>query len=248
MSIEQFKFKKSLKIRELSVFFPDITVKILILSIFSGFLFAQNSFASIPYDHSREAIQRKIIRKALDYGVDPVLALSVARQESNFNKKARSHVGAIGLFQLMPYTAKDLGVNPYNVNDNIKGGLSYIKKMKRRFGSTELALAAYNAGPGAVRKYGGIPPYRETRIYVRNIMGYYSQYKNNPKWVNMITNEKNKNSQKAQIDENSEKFRTGVYIASKVEPKDEKQDSIYLLGFNINPFFGLIKKVWSLFT
>jgi soluble lytic murein transglycosylase-like protein len=80
----------------------------------------------------------------------------------------------------MPATARDLGVNPYRVEQNISGGVRYLKMMKNKFGSTRLALAAYNAGPGAVQKYGGVPPYRETQLYVRYVMKFYNQYKNNP--------------------------------------------------------------------
>ncbi len=125
-------------------------------------------------------IKRKIVREAERQGLCPYLALSVARQESEFKCNAKSCAGAIGLFQLMPATARDLRVNPYNVDQNIRGGIKYLKMMKRKFGSTRLALAAYNAGPGAVQKYGGVPPYKETRHYVRNIMRFYKQYKNNP--------------------------------------------------------------------
>lgn len=122
-------------------------------------------------------IKQKIVKEAKKQGLCPYLALSVCKQESLFRCNAKSCAGAIGLFQLMPATAKDLGVNPYNVDQNIKGGVKYLKMMKRKFGSTRLALAAYNAGPGAVQKYGGVPPYRETRHYVNNIMKFYSQYK-----------------------------------------------------------------------
>jgi hypothetical protein len=128
----------------------------------------------------QDGIKEKIVTKAISYGLDPAIALSVAKQESGFNKAAKSPVGAIGLFQLMPQTARDLGVNPYYVNENIEGGISYLKSLKDQFGSTKLALAAYNAGPGAVNRYGGIPPYRETQHYVMNIMHYYRNYKSSP--------------------------------------------------------------------
>lgn len=126
---------------------------------------------------SERTIKMKIVKEAKRQGLCPYLALSVAKQESDFKCNARSHVGAIGLFQLMPATARDLRVNPYNVDQNICGGIKYLKMMKRKFGSTRLALAAYNAGPGAVQKYGGIPPYKETRHYVSNIMRFYSKCK-----------------------------------------------------------------------
>lgn len=129
---------------------------------------------------SKQAIKVKIMKEAQEQGLSPILALSVARQESDFEKTAKSYVGAIGIFQLMPATAKDLGVNPYYTNENIKGGIKYLKALKNQFGSTKLALAAYNAGPGAVQRYNGIPPYRETRIYVKNILNYYKYYNENP--------------------------------------------------------------------
>ncbi len=99
------------------------------------------------------------------------LFLRLIQQESAWNPNARSHKGAIGLTQLMPGTAAYLGVDPYDVEQNIEGGARYLKEQQQEFRSWMLALAAYNAGPGAVRQYGGVPPYRETRTYVRRIWG-----------------------------------------------------------------------------
>ncbi len=99
------------------------------------------------------------------------LFLRLVKQESNWKAKARSHKGAIGLAQLMPGTARVLGVNPHDPRQNLEGGARYLSQQYRRFKDWRLALAAYNAGPGAVEKYGGIPPYRETQNYVRKIMG-----------------------------------------------------------------------------
>lgn len=104
-------------------------------------------------------------------GVPEDLFLRLVQQESNWNPKARSHKGAIGLAQLMPGTARYLRVNPNDPAQNLEGGARYLKEQYRKFKSWRLALAAYNAGPGAVQKHGGVPPYRETRNYVRKIWG-----------------------------------------------------------------------------
>lgn len=113
--------------------------------------------------HARAAAQR--------YGIPEDLFLRLVQQESGWNPGARSHKGAMGLAQLMPDTARNLGVNPRDPVQNLNGGARYLRMMYNQFGSWRLALAAYNAGPGAVQKYGGIPPYRETRNYVLVIAG-----------------------------------------------------------------------------
>lgn len=104
------------------------------------------------------------------HGLEPGLLEAVAWQESRGRMSAVSVKGARGVMQLMPSTAAELGVRPDDMVDNIRGGAMYLRRQLDRFGSVPLALAAYNAGPGAVQRYGGIPPYRETRAYVAKIM------------------------------------------------------------------------------
>jgi len=108
---------------------------------------------------------------ARKHGVPEDLFLRLIQQESGWNPKAKSHKGAFGLAQLMPATARGLRVNPRVPRENLEGGARYLRQQYDRFRSWRLALAAYNAGPNAVKKYGGVPPYRETKNYVRKIWG-----------------------------------------------------------------------------
>jgi hypothetical protein len=118
------------------------------------------------------AHQPGVIRARLDERAFVDLFTAMIHQESNFNPRAVSPAGAAGLGQLMPQTARDLGVcDIFSARDNLDGAARYLTSMLDQFGSPELALAAYNAGPGAVKKYGGVPPYRETNQYVANIVG-----------------------------------------------------------------------------
>ena len=117
-----------------------------------------------PYlDMARSAARRNRVPEDL--------FLRLVHQESRWNPRARSHAGALGLAQLMPATARVLGVDPHDPYQNLDGGARYLRQQYEEFGSWRLALAAYNAGPGAVQRHGGVPPFRETRNYVRIIWG-----------------------------------------------------------------------------
>lgn len=113
------------------------------------------------------------------YGIDSDFIKAIIKQESGFNAKATSKKGAMGLMQLMPKTAESLGVlDAYNPSQNIEGGVKYLKSLLDKYGDNkEMALAAYNAGPGTVKKYGGIPPYKETQNYINAIMNTYNKVK-----------------------------------------------------------------------
>ena len=128
-----------------------------------------------------KTVKATIVKHAIALGVDPALALSIAKTESGFRHNAKSCHGAVGVFQLMPSTARRMGLNTYSLNDNIKGGIMYYKNMYKMFGSTELALAAYNAGPGNVKRYNRqVPPFAETKRFVNKIMADYNYQKKYP--------------------------------------------------------------------
>jgi soluble lytic murein transglycosylase-like protein len=125
----------------------------------------------------QQIIEKKVRRAAEKYNLPPELITAVIRAESNFDAQAVSSAGAQGLMQLMPATAEELGVkNPFDIEQNIDGGAKYLRKMLDRFGgSLRKALAAYNAGPGTVSKYGGRVPYPETRQYVQRVLRFSRQ-------------------------------------------------------------------------
>jgi soluble lytic murein transglycosylase-like protein len=138
--------------------------------------------ADAPAPVPPEQINQLVQQNADIWQVDPALIKSVIANESSFNANAQSPVGAQGLMQLMPETAASLGVkNPFDPAQNVAGGTRYLRSLLDRFkGDTRLAVAAYNAGPGAVEKYGDVPPYAETQSYVKNVLGSLDQYRSQP--------------------------------------------------------------------
>jgi len=138
-----------------------------------------------PKQHARRAsarlvavpdaeIQRRIEYHARRQSLSPRLVQALVQVESGYNPRARSVKGAMGLMQLMPPTAAELGVSSaYDVDQNLRGGTLYLRRLLDRFGSLELALAAYNAGPHRVEQYSGIPPFPETRRYVKKVLSLY---------------------------------------------------------------------------
>ncbi len=142
----------------------------------AGALAAANASAPAPVPPAQIAALAQ--GQGSIWGVDPKLITAVIANESGFNANATSKVGAQGLMQLMPATARALGVSdPFDPTQNVAGGTRYLRGLLDRFhGDTKLAIAAYNAGPGAVEKYGGVPPYPETQNYVQNVLSSYERY------------------------------------------------------------------------
>jgi len=129
--------------------------------------------ATAPAASSSTPFGAEIEAAAAKNGVDPALLRALVRQESGFDPAARSGAGAVGLTQLMPGTAASLGVDPTDPAQALDGGARYLRQQLDRFGGDERkALAAYNAGPGAVARFGGVPPYTETQNYVQRVLGY----------------------------------------------------------------------------
>lgn len=155
------------------IYNKDIAANVSMAQALQGLESEDGNNIAVPAGKSQ--ILGMINQVARKHGVDEKLVQALIKQESGFNPNAKSKSGAIGLMQLMPSTAKSLGVkDPYNAVQNVEGGVKYLKSMLNRYnGNIILALAAYNAGPGAVDKYSGVPPYKETENYVKNILANY---------------------------------------------------------------------------
>ncbi|HEY6325782.1 MAG TPA: lytic transglycosylase domain-containing protein [Candidatus Cybelea sp.] len=140
-----------------------------------------------PSGVSRSSIDRMIGASAAEFRVDPALVEAIVQNESAFDPGATSGAGARGLMQLMPETSASLGVtDAYDPAQNIRGGARYLRGLLDRFHDVELAIAAYNAGPAAVERYGGVPPYAETQNYVRGVFKRYRSLRS--KLGNVATN------------------------------------------------------------
>jgi len=124
---------------------------------------------------SPEAVAAAVARSAGRHGLDPFLLSAVARRESGYRQDAVSPKGAVGVMQLMPATARALGVDPFDMAANVEGGAAYLASLLRRYrGDAATALAAYNAGPGAVARYGPVPPFGETKAYVNSVLALWA--------------------------------------------------------------------------
>ena len=141
------------------------------MSVIACFVFAGNVFG-----YTTDEVKQNIIKQAKTIGVEPAIVLSIANAESGFNQSAKSASGHIGVFQLSHHTAKRMGLDPYKLDDNVKGGITYYKNMYDMFGSMELAVAAYNSGPVAVKRCKNTVP-RHSKPFVTKIMSDYNAYK-----------------------------------------------------------------------
>lgn len=170
-------------------------------------LFQQANAANV------DTVKAAIVKYSVEMGVDPAITLSIAKTESGFRHEARSSHGAVGVFQLLPSTARRMGLNPYSLDDNIKAGIMYYKSMYKMFGSMELAVAAYNAGPANVKKYNAVPPYRETKRFVSQIMSDYYYLKAHTDPAVVAYNKEQKAKAQAQAKQTPAPAQTTTQVA-----------------------------------
>lgn len=164
------------------------------------------------YDHL-------ILEVSALHGVQPGLVKAVIAAESNFKPQAVSRVGAQGLMQLMPATAAELGVDrPFGVVENIDGGVRYLRAMLDRFGDVARALAAYNAGPGAVDRHRGVPPYPETRAYIKRVLEYHRRYQADFDRLDAQRMAGSAGDSRPAVRREGERPAAAVPLASRVEP------------------------------
>ena len=143
----------------------------IIYTVFTLLIFATNCFGA-----TQNEVKQAIIKQAKEMGVEPAIVLSIAKTESSFRQEAMGAGGTVGVFQLLPATAKNMGLNAYDLSDNIKGGIQYYKNMYQKFGSMELAVASYNTGPEAIKRNNyKVPKYAQ--YFVNKIMADYRYYK-----------------------------------------------------------------------
>lgn len=174
-----------------------------------------------------EQVKDKIVKHSVEMGVDPAIALSLAKAESGFRHDSRSPHGAVGVFQLMPGTAKRLGVNPYHIDGNIRGGLMYYKMLYKMFGSNELALAAYHTGPAYVLKHKRPAPC--SKNYISTIMKEYYRLKAHTDPAILRHNDWQKVIQQAKDVKMTGKDSSeeGRQVEKAKTPKEENEHSAY---------------------
>lgn len=176
-------------------------------------LFSQANAANV------DTVKAAIVKYSVEMGVDPAITLSIAKTESGFRHETRSVHGAVGVFQLLPSTARRMGLNPYSLDDNIKAGIMYYKSMYKMFGSMELAVAAYNAGPANVKKYNAIPPFRETKRFVSQIMSDYYYLKAHTDPAVVAYNKEQKNRKQVTTQKQNQTPVQTSHVAQAQPPK-----------------------------